>query len=110
MRGLVALHAAVARALLSASPDPVMTARVAALQDSRARIIAAADAGRRRLERDLHDGAQQRLVSLSMQLGLIKRRLAKGEDVADLVASADTELRAAISELRDLARGIHPPC
>ena len=108
VRGLVALHAAVARALLSASPDPVMTARVAALQDSRARIIAAADAGRRRLERDLHDGAQQRLVSLSMQLGLIKRRLAKGEEVADLVASADTELRAAISELRDLARGIHP--
>ena len=108
VRGLVALHAAVARALLSASPDPVMTARVAALQDSRARIIAAADAGRRRLERDLHDGAQQRLVSLSMQLGLIKRRLAKGEDVAELVASADTELRAAISELRDLARGIHP--
>ena len=108
VRGLVSLHGAVARALLTASPDPVMTARVAALQDSRARIIAAADAERRRLERDLHDGAQQRLVSLSMQLGLVKRRLAKGEDVADLVAAADTELHAAIVELRDLARGIHP--
>ena len=108
MRGLVSLHGAVARTLLSASPDPVMTARVAALQDSRARIIAAADAERRRLERDLHDGAQQRLVALSMQLGLAKRRLAKGEDVGDLVATADAELRAAIAELRDLARGIHP--
>ena len=85
-----------------------MAARVAQLQDSRARIIAAADAERRRLERDLHDGAQQRLVALSMQLGLVKRRLAKGEDVADLVAAADAELHAAIVELRDLARGIHP--
>ena len=108
VRGLVALHAAVARALLTASPDPVMTARVAALQDSRMRIIAAGDAERRRLERDLHDGAQQRLVALSMQLGLAKRRLARGEDVAELVNAADAELRAAISELRDLARGIHP--
>ena len=85
-----------------------MTARVAALQDSRARIIAAADAERRRLERDLHDGAQQRLVALSMQLGLAKRRLAKGEDVGDLVVTADAEAKAAIEELRDLARGLHP--
>jgi signal transduction histidine kinase len=108
VRGLVSLHGAVARALLTASPDPVMAARLAQLQDSRARIIAAADAERRRLERDLHDGAQQRLVSLSMQLGLAKRRLAKGEDVRELVASADAELHAAIKELRDLARGIHP--
>jgi signal transduction histidine kinase len=108
VRGLVSLHVAVARSLLSASPDPEMTARVTALQDSRARIIAAADAERRRLERDLHDGAQQRLVALSMQLGLAKRKLAKGEDVGDLVGSADAEAKAAIDELRDLARGLHP--
>src|SRR4051812_20840404 len=108
VRGLVAMHGSVARALLSPSPDPVMTARVAALQDSRVRIIAAADAERRRLERDLHDGAQQRLVALSMQLGLAKRRMARGEDAADLVSAAEEELRAAITELRDLARGIHP--
>jgi signal transduction histidine kinase len=108
VRGLVALHGAVARALLTASDDPALSARVRALQDSRARIIAAADAERRRLERDLHDGAQQRLVALSVQLGLAKRRLAKGEPVDDLIASADAELRAAITELRDLARGIHP--
>ena len=108
VRGLVSLHVAVARSLLSASPDPEMTARVTALQDSRARIIAAADGERRRLERDLHDGAQQRLVALSMQLGLAKRKLAKGEDVGDLVVTADREARAAIDELRDLARGLHP--
>ena len=108
VRALTALHAGVARALLSPSPDPAMIARMSALQDSRARIIAAADAERRRLERDLHDGAQQRLVALSMALGLAKRRLAKGEDVTDLVDAADSELRAAITELRDLARGIHP--
>jgi signal transduction histidine kinase len=108
VRGLVALHGGFARALLTASPDPVMAARVSALQDSRARIIAAADAERRRLERDLHDGAQQRLVAMSMSLGMARRRLEKGEDVRELVAGAEEELRAAISELRDLARGIHP--
>jgi signal transduction histidine kinase len=108
VRGLVGLHAGVGRALLSASPDPVMAARVSALQDSRARIIAAADAERRRLERDLHDGAQQRLVAMSMSLGMARRRMEKGEDAGELVAGAEEELRAAISELRDLARGIHP--
>jgi signal transduction histidine kinase len=106
--GLARLHTALARALLTPSPDPVMLARVDALQDSRARIIAAADAERRRLERDLHDGAQQRLVALSMSLGLARRRMARGEDARSLVESADDELRSAIAELRDLARGIHP--
>jgi signal transduction histidine kinase len=108
VRGLVALHGGVARALLVASPDPVMTARVTALQDSRARIIAAADAERRRLERDLHDGAQQRLVAMSMSLGMARRRMERGEPAGELVAAAEQELRAAIAELRDLARGIHP--
>jgi signal transduction histidine kinase len=108
VRGLVNLHSGIARALLSASPDPVLAARVTALQDSRARIIAAADAERRRLERDLHDGAQQRLVATSMSLGMAKRRLDRGEDARELVAGAEEELHAAIAELRDLARGIHP--
>ena len=108
VRGLVALHGGVARALLTASPDPVMAARVSALQDSRARIIAAADAERRRLERDLHDGAQQRLVAMSMSLGMARRRMDKGEDARELVVGAEEELHAAITELRDLARGIHP--
>jgi signal transduction histidine kinase len=108
VRGLVNLHGGIARGLLSPSPDPVLAARVSALQDSRARIIAAADAERRRLERDLHDGAQQRLVATSMSLGMAKRRLDRGEDARELVAGAEQELHAAIAELRDLARGIHP--
>ena len=108
VRWLAAMHVAAGRALLARGHDVELKAAVTELQDSRARIIAAADAERRRLERDLHDGAQQRLVAVSMTLGMAKRRLAKGEDVGSLVAGADAELHAAISELRDLARGIHP--
>jgi signal transduction histidine kinase len=77
---------------------------------SRARIVEATDAERRRLERDLHDGAQQRLVSLSLALRLARSRLgadASPAAVADL-ESAAAELRTALIELRELARGIHP--
>ena len=63
----------------------------------------------RRIERDLHDGAQARLVALSMQLGRAEERLADQPDVADLVRQARGEATAAIAELRDLARGIAPP-
>ena len=108
VRLLASMHAAVARALLGPSPDPELSERVQDLQGSRARIIAAADAERRRLERDLHDGAQQRLVAVSLVLGLARRRMAGGEPAEDLVAQADEEARLAIAELRDLARGIHP--
>ncbi|HWT25404.1 MAG TPA: sensor domain-containing protein, partial [Solirubrobacteraceae bacterium] len=108
IRWLAAMHVAAGRALLARGHDVELEAAVSELQDSRARIIAAADAERRRLERDLHDGAQQRLVAVSMTLGMAKRRLAKGEDAASLVTGAEQELHAAIAELRDLARGIHP--
>jgi signal transduction histidine kinase len=84
-------------------------ARLAELRSSRERIIAAADAERRRIERNLHDGAQQRLVTLAMQLSLIQRRIR--DDPADaelLVTSASDELAASLEELRALARGIHP--
>jgi signal transduction histidine kinase len=63
---------------------------------------------RRRLERDLHDGAQQRLVSLSVQLSRLAMRLEPGSEEAALLASAQSELRASLSELRDLAHGLHP--
>ena len=65
---------------------------------------------RRRLERDLHDGAQQRLVALSLQLGLAKRRLEEGQDGAAsaMLDAARDELARALEELRELARGIHP--
>src|SRR5262249_33481628 len=79
------------------------------LASSRARIVEAADTERRRLERNLHDGAQQRLVSLALQLRLIKATLSRDPDAAKtLVTKADDELAEALDELRELARGIHP--
>jgi signal transduction histidine kinase len=85
-------------------------AKLAEVQASRARIVEAGDAERRRVERNLHDGAQQRLVTLSLALGLLKEQLAQDGDPA-LAAQVDglsTELRQALEELRELARGIHP--
>lgn len=80
------------------------------LRLSRARIVEAADAERRRLERDLHDGAQQRFVSLSIALRVLRSRLGPdvSPEVAKSVDSASDELKAGISELRELAHGIHP--
>jgi signal transduction histidine kinase len=79
------------------------------LRASRARIVEAGDAERRRLERNLHDGAQQRLVSLSLALRLAQARLRDDPDGAEtLLAGAADELTQAIGELRELARGIHP--
>ena len=76
---------------------------------SRSRIVEAAADARRRLERNLHDGAQQRLVSLSLALRLAQARLASDPDGADqLLAGAAEELALALEELRELARGIHP--
>ena len=84
----------------------------AELRRSRARIVEATDAERRRLERDLHDGAQQRLVALSLSLRLLRARLEDREEPDDrAIAAADeaaAELKLAIRELRELARGIHP--
>ena len=82
--------------------------RVAELEASRNRIIEASDAARRRIERDLHDGAQQRLVALSLMLRLAHKRAIAGGDVEAALAAAIDELNAGLSELRELARGIHP--
>jgi len=82
--------------------------RVDDLHGARQRIIEAADAERRRIERDLHDGAQQRIVSLAVTLSLIEAKLGKDSELAPLVASARDEAQAAVKELRELARGIHP--
>jgi signal transduction histidine kinase len=82
------------------------------LRRSRARIVEATDAERRRLERDLHDGAQQRLMSVSLALRLLRTRLDQpGTSNEDAIAASDeaaSALRIAIKELRELARGIHP--
>jgi signal transduction histidine kinase len=72
--------------------------------------VDAAEAERRRIERDLHDGAQQRLVALAMELGRAKAKFADDVDAAAaLVDQAHTEAKAALVELRDLVRGVHPP-
>ncbi len=79
------------------------------LAASRARIVGAGDAERRRLERNLHDGAQQRLVSLALQLRLTQSALERRpDDVLGLLVEAQAELSRALDELRELARGIHP--
>ena len=86
-----------------------LRARVDDLRTARQRIIAAADAERRRIERDLHDGAQQRMVSVAITLGLAEQRFKTDpEAAAQLVAQAREEAQAAVKELRELARGIHP--
>jgi signal transduction histidine kinase len=107
-RGLARLEAVLAAALLDASPDELRR-RVADLASSRTRSMSAADEERRRLERDLHDGAQQRMVSLAMTLGLAQQKLATNpEQGARLVSEAHEEAKRALQDLRDLARGLHP--
>ncbi len=109
-RGLAAADAALARWLLAPPPDYQLKARVTELEVSRERVVDAAEAERRRIERDLHDGAQQRLVALAMELGRAKAKF--GDDVeaaAALVDQAHAEAKAALTELRDLVRGVHPP-
>jgi PAS domain S-box-containing protein len=79
------------------------------LAASRARIVDAGDAERQRLERNLHDGAQQRLVALSLTLRLSETKVAAGDPQApEVLRRANTELAEALTELRELARGIHP--
>ena len=83
-------------------------ARLDELKASRERIVAAGDAERRRLERNLHDGAQQRLVAIALHLRLLQGRVGDDPDAAELVTTASAELAESLSELRELARGMHP--
>jgi len=86
-----------------------LRARVEELRTSRARIVEAGTAERRRLERNLHDGAQQRLVALSLSMRVAQNKLRTDPDMAEsLLAGAQEELQLALEELRELARGIHP--
>jgi signal transduction histidine kinase len=83
--------------------------RVDHLRSARQRILDAAEEERRRIERDLHDGAQQRMVAVAVTLGLAEAQLATNpEGAARLVAQAREEAQHAVKELRELARGIHP--
>lgn len=97
------VRAAVARAVLA----PADTDLVEVLR-SRERLVDGFDSARRRLERDLHDGAQQRLVALSVTLGLARLRVADDHDVAPLLDDARQQTALALAELRELIRGVHP--
>jgi signal transduction histidine kinase len=104
------LQAAIAVSLLRPTKMSELSAKAEHLQASRARGVDAAEAERRRIERDLHDGAQQRLVAVAMALGRAKSKLS-GEDqsaLAELIDEAHADAKLAVSELRDLARGIYP--
>jgi signal transduction histidine kinase len=87
-----------------------LRARLLEVQASRARLVEATDVERRRIERDLHDGTQQRLVSIAMSLGLLESRLpADATDARPLVAETREALMVALQELRELTHGINPP-
>ncbi|MEA2311493.1 MAG: hypothetical protein QOE28_1461 [Solirubrobacteraceae bacterium] len=108
VNGVAWLYGVTARVMLGPS-SVELRERVEGLRDASARILAAADDERRRIERDLHDGAQQRLVSLTVLLGVVESKLeADPAGAAPLVARARTEAQEAVKELRELARGIHP--
>jgi signal transduction histidine kinase len=109
-RGLASLDIAVARYLIGPGGSTDQTERITELERSRARVVDAAGAERRRIERDLHDGAQQRLVSLAMNLGRAKAKFADDPAAAkEIIDQAHTEAKEALAELRDLVRGVHPP-
>ncbi|MCJ1679331.1 sensor domain-containing protein [Streptomyces sp. APSN-46.1] len=106
-RGLTNVDRAMVRGLLS--PSDELERRIAELESDRGVVVDTAAADLRRIERDLHDGAQARLVALAMGLGLAKEKLLEDpEGAAAMVDEAHGEVKLALQELRDLARGIHP--
>jgi signal transduction histidine kinase len=109
VRGVLVLDRLLVRVLLGPT---ARDERVEELEHSRAVAVDDAAATLRRIERDLHDGTQARLVSLAMNVGLAKEKLSEGADAAEaqrLLDSAHQTAKEAIAEVRDLARGIHPP-
>ncbi len=110
INGLATLDRMLIRALCSPSTKGLLNQRVNALEESRSASVQGAATELRRIERNLHDGAQQHLVSVAMQLGLAKERINDQTDpqIAELVTSAHKDAKQAIVDLRDLVRGIHP--
>jgi signal transduction histidine kinase len=106
---LANLDTAIARALLGPKPADRLAAQVTELRASRTAAVDSAEAERRRIERDLHDGAQQRLVSLAMDLGMARERFdTDPESARRLLDEAHGEAKAALVNLRDLVRGFQP--
>jgi signal transduction histidine kinase len=103
------IQASMARGLLGPSQDQALVQQVSRLETSRTAAVDSAEAERRRIERDLHDGAQQRLVALAAGLGAAREKLDDDpEQARALVSDAHEEAKAALKEIRDLVRGIHP--
>ncbi len=102
------VSAAAGMALENARLQVELRARVEEVRSSRARIVEASTQERQRLERNLHDGAQQRLVALSLELGMLEEELPPGSVPGERVARARSEIAASLAELREIARGIHP--
>jgi signal transduction histidine kinase len=108
-RGAAMLDVMAAEVLLGPSLSDQLIQRVENLRESRAEVIDAADTERRRIERDLHDGTQQRLVSLAMNLGMARATLTDlPGPAAGVIAQAHEEAKQALKELRDFVRGLHP--
>jgi signal transduction histidine kinase len=104
-----AVVAAAGLALENARLQAELRARLEELRASRARLVETADVERRRLERNLHDGAQQRLVAISLSLALARRDFGADAPTCAFLERTSAELAAALQELRELAQGIHPP-
>jgi len=110
VRVLALLHVSLARTLLGWVSPRQLRARIGEVERRREESIRAAEAERRRIERDLHDGAQQRLIHLAMTLGMVRHQFAADPvGAAPLLAAAHDEAKQAIGELRELTRGLHPP-
>jgi signal transduction histidine kinase len=105
---VASLDAVAARALLGPSRAQELEHQVEHLTETRTGAVDAADAERRRLERDLHDGTQQRLVSLAMNLGMARVQAQSAEQAQQALAEAHEEAKATLAELRNLVRGLHP--
>jgi signal transduction histidine kinase len=103
-----AAAAAARLALENARLQAELRAQLVAVRASRARIVEAGDTERRRLERDLHDGAQQRLLGIRLALQLARNHAGDSREVEELLSEAEHELEGTLEELRALARGIHP--
>jgi signal transduction histidine kinase len=105
---LVAATAAAGIALDNARLHAELAARLDELRGSRVRVIEAGQRERQRLERNLHDGAQQRLVALSLELTMLKKRLDADPEASARIDHARSEIAMSLEELRDIARGLHP--
>ncbi|MGV9292693.1 sensor histidine kinase [Amycolatopsis sp. NPDC003676] len=108
LSGCAGLHAMLARSLLTDGAAEKLRGELTEVSQSRTRLLSAFDAERKRIERDLHDGAQQRLVGLSLQLGLAKVDLPPDSAAAKAVSDAHDQAKKLMVELRELINGIHP--